>query len=146
MTEVSTVAQECALFKIRKASRAVTQIYDHFMHSIGLKPTQFSLLVALAMADRVTVSRLAQAMVMDRTTLTRNLKPLQRDGLIRVLTGTDRRTRALSLTPKGRETLEQALPLWEEAQLHMAKQLGQEDWTRFHETLKTVIGATQQHG
>ncbi len=139
MTDLIGIAQQCAFFKIRKASRVITQIYDHYLKPTGLAPTQFSLLVALSIWGPVAVSRLAEALVMDRTTLSRNLKPLERKGLIQGVPGSDRRTRTLELTPAGREALEVGIPLWEQAQAHMARQLGPEAWRRLTQTLDEAV-------
>jgi DNA-binding MarR family transcriptional regulator len=75
-----------------------------------------------------TMNQLAQYLVMDRTTLTRNLKPLEREGLIQINPGKDKRTRLISLTPEGIEALQKALPLWELSQSSMISQLGKERW------------------
>lgn len=80
------------------------------------------------MFGSVTVTRLAKMVVMDRTTLTRNLKPLEKKGLIKVTPGKDRRMKVVTLTEKGNETLIKALPIWEKAQAHIIKELGQERW------------------
>jgi len=133
------VGRECTFFKMRKASRAITQIYDRFMKDAGLAPTQFSLLVALGQAGQISISRLAQILLMDRTTLSRNLRPLEREELVRVVPGPDRRTRALTLTPQGRDRLAKALPLWEQAQAHMARRLGTERWQGLQETLDSTV-------
>ncbi len=83
----------CACFNLRKVTRAVTQLYDELLRPAGLRVTQFSLLVAVRMAGPVGVTRLVELTVMDRTTLTRNLELLQKQGLIEVASGEDRRTR-----------------------------------------------------
>ncbi len=140
MTEVLEVVQQCAFFKIRKASRVVTQVYDRFLKSSGLAPTQFSLLVALSAAGLITVTQLAEHLVMDRTTLTRNLKPLEREGLIRVVPGPDRRTRAIALTMVGKKKLKEALPLWEKAQGYMAEEIGDPQWQHLRESLDVTVG------
>ena len=138
--KIPNVADQCAFYKMRRASRVVTQVYDRFLKPCDLAPTQFSLLVALASAGQVTISRLAETMAMDRTTLTRNLKPLEREGLIKIVPGPDRRTRAVTLTSSGKKKLQAALPLWEQAQTYMAKKLGQGQWEELKSTLDTTIG------
>lgn len=139
MTDLTPIAQQCAFFKIRKASRIITQVYDHYLKPTGLAPTQFSLLVALSIWGPVPVSRLADALVMDRTTLSRNLKPLEREGLIQGARGPDRRTRTMELTAAGRQVLELGIPLWEKAQAHMARQLGPEAWRSLTQTLDLAV-------
>ena len=77
---------KCICFNLRKAARVITQIYDEAFRPTGFRSTQMPLLVATAALGPVTVNRLAEAVVMDRTTLTRNLKPLEKQGLLRVKT------------------------------------------------------------
>ncbi len=117
-------AVHCTCFSVRKAARAVTQLYDAALEPSGLRATQFSLLASLRIGGPLTISRLAEAMVMDRTTLTRNLRPLDKQGLVSVAPGRDRRTRQVRLTARGRTRFTQAFPLWQRAQAQMAKGLG----------------------
>lgn len=114
----------CACVNIRRASRAITQHYDAALKPSGLKVTQFSLLRAISRAGTAKITELADQLVLDRTTLTRNFKPLQRRRFIKVLTGEDRRVREVSLTIPGREAMERALPLWEKAQEQVRQRLG----------------------
>jgi DNA-binding MarR family transcriptional regulator len=120
------VEADCLCMKLRKASRAVTQRYDEALADTGIRSTQFSLLVALAHAPEVPLSRLAEALVMDRTTLTRNLTPLVRDGLVEERPAADGRVRLFALTGKGRKSFERALPGWKAAQSHMVRALAEE--------------------
>lgn len=122
------VAAKCACFNIRKASRAITQLYDEILKPSKLLATQFTLLVGISVASSATITRLAQELVMDRTTLTRNLKPLERQKLIRIEPGQDQRTRIVTLTVKGYEALAQAIPYWEQAQACVVEGLGQPRW------------------
>jgi DNA-binding MarR family transcriptional regulator len=119
------VASTCACFNLRKAARVATQIFDEALAPAGLGAGQFSVLTALTLAAPITLSRLANILAMDRTTLTRVLKPLIRDGLVRMAAGEDRRTRAISLTERGQEMLSAALPLWRTAHARMVRHLGQ---------------------
>ena len=128
MTELMQVATECGNFKLRKASRVVTRVYARFTRESGLKPSQFSLLVALSLQGPLGMGALAEIMAMERTTLTRNLRPLEKQGLVEVAPGADRRTREVACTPAGRRCLEQALPAWRQAQAYMAAELGRERW------------------
>ena len=116
----------CACFNLRKAARAVTQLFDRHLQPSGLRITQFSILAALHSQTPITVTRLAQALVMDRTTVTRDLGPLEREGFVRIGEGADRRTRAVTLTARGRKVFAKAVPLWERAQSRMVEGLGQE--------------------
>lgn len=115
---------DCACFNVRKAARVITQTFDEIMQPSGVRATQFTILVMLASSDAATLSELADKLVMDRTTLTRNLRPLQKQGLIKGVTGADRRTRSISLTSKGFKVVLKALPLWKKAQARIARYLG----------------------
>lgn len=116
--------RDCTCFNLRKAARAVTQLYDEFLRPVNLRATQFSLLAVMAQAGTLSISQLADVAVMDRTTLKRNLELLERDGLVRIRPGADARVREVSLTPAARKRLAAAIPLWERAQAHITGQLG----------------------
>ncbi|MGF1622867.1 MAG: MarR family winged helix-turn-helix transcriptional regulator [Rhodomicrobiaceae bacterium] len=116
----------CTCFRLRKASRAVSQIYDHFLEPHGLTITQYGLLAQLVQHDGISIGALAEKLIMDPTTLTRNLRPLERDGLVLFASDPeDRRTRRLQLTEKGRATHKTARPAWIEAELHIDEMLGE---------------------
>ena len=134
-------ARECLNFNLRKADRAVTQIYDQAIAASGLKSTQFMLLNGVARTDGTSISALADAMVMDRTTLTRNLAPLERDGLVSIVPGADRRTRAVAITARGRRLLDEALPLWHSAQRRLTRALGRDAADRLVAGLRAVVSA-----
>jgi DNA-binding MarR family transcriptional regulator len=133
------VATECNAAKLRRASRAMSRFYDETLAPSGLRGTQFSLLVALSLTGEAPVLRLADELGLDRTTMTRNLLPLERDGLIASSPGPDRRVRLIKLTEQGRRTLATALPLWEKAQRRVVETLG---GGRFHELLAALQATT----
>ena len=137
-------ARDCACFNLRKAARAVTQLYEAALAPSGIHATQFSVLVALAVADGAPLSRVADGLVMDRTTLTRNLRPLARRGWVRIEAGEDRRERNLSLTRSGRAALERALPLWQRAQERLHAQVGDTRWTRLLADLPGLTATAQE--
>lgn len=118
----------CACMNIRKAARLIAQYYDQRLQPTGLRNTQFSLLATLKTLAPVPVTRLAAHMGMDRTTLTRNLKHLERSGLIRSQPGDDARVRMLGLTEAGVEMIEEARPYWEAAQSAFLEKFGQDRW------------------
>lgn len=136
-------AAECVCGSLRKAARAVTQLYDEALRPIGLRVTQFGILGATMAMEPVTVSRLAEATVTDRTTLTRNLKLLEKQDLIRVNSGNDRREREVTLTDQGREAVAKAYPLWLKAQRHVVKSLGEERWQALRQELSAVVSLTR---
>ena len=92
------IGRTCACFKVRKAARAITKLYEEVLRPSGLRATQFSLLMATRVMGPVTVLNLSQVTVMDRTTLTRNLQILKKRGLITIKPGEDRREREINLT------------------------------------------------
>jgi DNA-binding MarR family transcriptional regulator len=116
-------------------ARLVTQQYDEMLQGTGLRATQLSILVVIALKGPITMSELAKVLVMDQTTLTRNLTPLEKQGLVQRVPGTDRRTRSVSLTPKGVTTVVNALPLWKQAQTKVLRTFGQ---TRFERLLSDL--------
>ena len=107
----------CNCLALRQASRHVTQFYDQLLASSGLRTTQFSILIRLRLAGPMTINALAKALVMDRTTLGRNILPLEREGLINVVSGrADRRSKILRLTKAGAARLRAARAGWTQAQ------------------------------
>ncbi len=137
-------ATTCACFNVRKAARAVTRLYNEILRPTGLRATQVTLLMAVASADAVTISQLAEILVMDRTTLARDLKPLQEQGLVSVLPGGDRRTRWVQLTDAGRGKLDEVIPLWQQAQARIITNgLGPEQWRTLYDDLQDVVRLTQ---
>jgi DNA-binding MarR family transcriptional regulator len=128
MTEpdVQGRVQRCVCGNLRMAARLVTQRYDDALRPAGLRIMQFTLLARLHAVDRVTITELAEQASLDRTTLTRNLKPLIERGYVRVVAGKDQRERLVTVTERGRQALRAALPLWEQAQTSMTDGLGQE--------------------
>ncbi len=139
MAKVLEVASFCACANLRKASRAVTQLYDESLQPTGLRATQFTFLVALSVTGSISITDLAQQLVMDRTTLTRNLTLLEHRGLVAIAKGDDQRTRLVTLTNQGREALMKALPLWEQAQTRIVSGLGRAHWNTLLADLSDVV-------
>ena len=110
------VADSCIGGRVRKAARVVANHYDKHLKPAGLKGTQFTLLNTIFMNPAATIGQLSDILGLDRTTLNRNLKPLEGKGLIRSGSGKDPRTRTLQLTKEGTKLLQSALPLWLDAQ------------------------------
>jgi DNA-binding MarR family transcriptional regulator len=129
------VKTECTASHLRRATNAVGRIHDQTLAPSGLRGTQFSVLVAVSLFGEVPLLRLAEELGLDRTTLTRNLKPLERDGLVSSGPARDQRVRLLRLTDKGRRAVQKAYPLWEEAQRKVVATLGHRRWTDLLEGL-----------
>jgi DNA-binding MarR family transcriptional regulator len=130
----------CACANLRGAARAVTRLYDDLLRPSGLQITQFTLLATIALAGTPPITQLAERLVMDRTTLTRNLKPLEKQGLIQVVAGEDQRLRLVSLTEPGRQALAKALPLWEQAQAQAVNALRAERFGALLADLSVIMG------
>ena len=118
----------CACFNLRRAARAVTRLYDEILGRGGLRSTQFVALVAIRMEGAPTLPRLARALGVDRSTLTRNLRPLAKAGLVQISTGPGAKTATTRLTAKGEKALARCLPLWQEAQNRFEARVGSEEW------------------
>ena len=117
--------EECTCLAVRQAARHVTQFYDRRLAAAGLRTTQFSILAKLRRQGAMTINGLADEMVMDRTTLGRNILPLERDGLVSIAPGrTDRRSKELRLTDAGAERLRAGYKGWREAQKEFAAAFG----------------------
>src|SRR6266571_3935879 len=116
--------QDCNCLAVRQAARHVTQLYDRCLAPAGLRTTQFSILARLKRLGPMTINALAADMVMDRTTLGRNILPLERDGLITIEPGADRRSKELQLTAAGAERLRAALDGWTAAQARFESAFG----------------------
>ncbi len=122
----TSAARRCACGNIRRSDRVITQFYDEILAPSGLNAPQFGLLAALAEAAPITINRLAKIMVMDRTTLTRNLKLLSKQHLVQSEEGEDRRMRLVKLSQEGEQALRRAWPLWQEAQTRIERAFGRE--------------------
>ena len=140
------MAAQCACVNFRRASRAVTQLFDETLAPIGLRSTQVVILVAIGADEPASIAGLSRELVMDTSTVTRNLKPLQKLGLIEKTTAGAGRRLALTLTDKGRNALVEALPLWEHAQHRIVSHLGEGRWDDLRNTLADAVSATRHRG
>jgi DNA-binding MarR family transcriptional regulator len=130
----------CNCLALRQASRTITAAYDQALGGSGLRVTQFSILYKLAGLGPMTVNQIARELVMDRTTLTRNLKPLERDALI--LSGPseqDRRERVVTLSPAGKEKVKAVAPLWRKAQQEFEERFGAARARDLRDVLRAVV-------
>ena len=122
------IGETCACYHVRHAARVITRAYDEALKPAGLRGPQFSILTALRVAKDVSISRLAEHMGMDRTTMSRNLRPLERQGLVTVSPEGRGPTRTIALTEAGSARLDQAIPLWKRVQEKAMRALGGDDW------------------
>jgi DNA-binding MarR family transcriptional regulator len=133
--------ETCSCFSLRKAARRVTNFYDQALSEAGLRTTQYSLLVEINDAtEPATILRLARTMVMDRSTLGHNLRPLLRDGLVTLDVGEDRRSRELRLTASGKRKLKEAKPLWRVAEDTFQRHFGRDRALALQALSATVAG------
>ncbi|HEX9781662.1 MAG TPA: MarR family winged helix-turn-helix transcriptional regulator, partial [Opitutaceae bacterium] len=133
--------QNCVCFNLRRVARVVTQFFDAEMRRHGIRSTQGTLLSALHIAGTSTMADLSEFLGMERTTLLRNLRPLQRDGLVSVDGGGQGGFVELSLTAKGRKLIEKLSPAWESAQRTAVQVLGEERWSAVLADLDKVASA-----
>ena len=143
--EIKTFSKQpslCHCTNIRRASRAVTQFYDNQLEPSGLKITQYSLLNHLRRLGPLTMKELSQAVRLERTTLIRNLKPLENMGLVSVEAGKASTARLVRLTDRGLNALESAIPYWKQAQQYLNELLSEEEslvWGRVMQKIESIV-------
>jgi len=133
-----SAGENCVCFNLRWVTRAVTQFYDAEMRRHGIRPTQCPILSCLHARDSWSMAELSDWLGMDRTTLVRNLRPLQRDGLVQVSGGGRGNRVELTITAKGRKQVENLQPAWKAAQSAVVKTLGEKRWSAILSDLETA--------
>jgi DNA-binding MarR family transcriptional regulator len=136
-------ARVCGCFNLRRTARAVTRFYDECLQQSGLRSTQFLILVTIQAEGTPTLPRLARVLDLDRSVVTRNLRPLERDGLVRTI-ATQSRATTVELTPKGLKKLSDTLPLWEQAQGRLVDRMGKRRWSALIDDLSDVHRAAHE--
>ena len=133
------VRDTCLGLHVQRAARAVARRYDEALRPLGLTNGQFSLMMSLNRAQAPSIGQVSTLLAMDRTTLTANLKPLERRGLVTVtVDDADKRSRRLALTPAGRDLLVAAFPLWERTHVALERLLGASDPDRLRADLRAL--------
>src|SRR6478735_780423 len=122
---LAEMARTCACFNFRKASRSVTQLFDQRLSPVGLRSTQLVILITSQLVGPSSIARLARELVMDRSTLTRNLKPLLNMGLLELSAAESGKQKTVEVTEVGRAMLIKAAPYWERAQGHLVRHFGE---------------------
>jgi len=136
----------CNCFAVRAAARHVTQSYDQILAPTGLRTTQLSILVRLKRKGPLTINALAEDMVMDRTTLGRNILPLQRDGLITIKSAaSDRRAKEVRLTKAGENRLQEAFEGWSQAQARFEAAFGEKRAADLRALLRAAAASELVH-
>ena len=142
MTAAEMPSIPCNCAALREAARYVTQVYDQHLIASGLRTTQYSILARLKRLGPMTINALAQELVMDRTTLGRNIVPLQRKDLIAAKTGRDdRRSKELHLTKAGLVRLSAAAKGWGKAQAQFEATFGSDRASALRALLRAVVGS-----
>ncbi len=131
--------KECALFDLQRASRVISSLYNDRLRGCGITIAQFSLIRSIEALQPVGMARLAQAMAMDRTSVTRVIEPLLERGLVTASVGDDRRVRNLELTAKGNVVVRRATKRWEGAQRQLLGALGNGPWLSLRKSLRTTV-------
>jgi DNA-binding MarR family transcriptional regulator len=136
----------CACSQIRRTARKISLLYDAILSPAGLTVTQYALLVNVERLGAVSHTALSTHLGMERTTLTRNLRPLITAKLIATAPGEDRRAHLLRLTPTGRRKLQRSVPLWEEAQRRFISQMGAQPLKELESLLVSAESAAARAG
>src|SRR5919198_2631392 len=144
MLHQSMSAGTCTCGELRKAARAITLLYDNAFKSTGLLSTQFGVLQIICDIDSIRISDLAGKLGMDRTTLTRNLSVLERQGFTEISQGKDHRTRIVTATQKGRNAVAKAILLWNEVQHKVKQEMGENSWRELMQNLAQLLKVTDQ--
>ncbi len=131
----------CACFNLRKITRVVTQVFDDVFRNNGLdlKGTQYSLLVNVFAYGPVPITKLSEILVIDRTSLARNLKPLVNKGYLVIRSGEDKRKKMVELTRDGKQVLSNAYPHWKSAQDTVLKEIGEKNWKLMFESINSFV-------
>jgi DNA-binding MarR family transcriptional regulator len=143
-TTANELLTGCACFDLRRATRAVSRMYDEFLRDAGLNITQFSMLRLICAEKELSISTLGRYMVMERTSITRALAPLERDGLIHSRPGIDKRIRVVSVSNKGRKLVERAEPKWRQAQKALLGTIGEDRWRAMRTLLRDTTRMVQR--
>jgi DNA-binding MarR family transcriptional regulator len=129
----------CNCLAVRQAARYLTAVYDQALSPVGLRITQFSILYKLKKNGPLVIGELASKMAMDRTTLSSNLKPLERDGLVDIVPVEDRRSRLTVITKAGLARFRKALPLWSDVQAKFEGAYGEKPASDLRNALRKVL-------
>lgn len=146
MSTSTIPALPCLCASMRRAARALTQLYEEELRPIGLRGSQFTILQVLHLMGKTTQGDLGRALAMDSTTLTRTLAIMQRQGWIQKQRGTDRREWRFRLSKSGEALLKRALPRWEAAQSRLRHQLGAGQWAELMKISDGLTAALTKQG
>jgi DNA-binding MarR family transcriptional regulator len=138
-----TITGPCACTALRKAARAVGRVYDDALAGAGMTTAQFAVLRNVARGEPLPLSRLAEQLVMDRTSLYRAIAPIEAKGWVRIVAGPGK-AKLASLTPAGRAAMTDAEADWEAVQTRIVSAMGEQRWAELEAALATLTGLVQQ--
>ncbi len=144
MLKEGMLGEVCTCGELRKAARAITLLYDNAFKSSGLLSTQLGVLDTICNTEAIRISDLAEKQGMDRTTLTRNLSVLEKQGYIKITSGNDQRTRIVTATHKGRNAVAKAIPLWSDIQSKVRLEMGDKSWQELMQNLNHFVRIANQ--
>jgi DNA-binding MarR family transcriptional regulator len=137
---------DCNCLALRQAARRVSQFYESFLSPLGLKSSQYSILARLDRLGAMSINEIAQSLVMDRTTTGRAIRPLERDGLVRIGTAEDGRKRMVNLTAAGRRRADEARDAWQRAQEQFERAYGSQAAQSLRAAMSDVVKAIPETG
>ncbi len=141
---LTPLQEPCNCFALRRATRAVSREYDRWLRPLKLSNTQFSMLFVAKTGLAASITEMADILGMERTSLTRNLRPLQKRGLLTVSAEGPRRVRSITLTAAGEDMIESALPLWRRAQSEVAQRMGAANASQMRELVGLAAHAFEK--
>lgn len=136
--KLSEIHTQCVAYNLQKTSRLVTSFFRDTISSSGLKGNQFPLLLAIKLWQPISITELSKSLNLDRTTLSRNLKLLEKKGYISLEQNSDHRIRNVLLSDEGEMKLKDAIPLWQKAQDKIIKEFGENEWNNLLNSLQTI--------
>jgi DNA-binding MarR family transcriptional regulator len=139
-----SAVENCVCFNLRWVTRAITQFFDAELRRHGIRATQGTILLALNARESWTMADLSDWLGMDRTTLVRNLRPMQRDGLVQTVGGGRGNRVELAITAEGRKQIETLMPAWRSAQRAVVETLGEKRWSAILGDLETAALALKK--
>lgn len=139
-----SAVENCVCFNLRWVTRAITRFYDLEMRRHGIRTTQGTILLALNARDRWSMAELSDQLGMDRTTLVRNLRPLQRDGLAKIIGGGRGSRVEVAITTEGQKQIEKLMPAWHSAQCAVVETLGEARWSAILADLEAAVLALKK--
>ena len=137
---------DCNCLALRQAARRVTQFYEGYLAPLGLKSSQYSILARLDRRGAMSINEIAESLVMDRTTTGRAIRPLERDGLVRIGTAEDGRKRMVNLTVAGRRRADEARDAWQRAQEQFERAFGSQAAQSLRAAMSDVVKAIPESG